>query len=379
MKTVGQGIQGLIHSLVYETALPNLCEWLMSLLIYGAYGYSGRLITREAVNRGLRPLLAGRNRNSLQEWGREMNLPTQTVALGESERLRSLLEDVSVVLHCAGPFARTAHPMVEACLATGTHYFDITGEPEVFLDLREYATRAKEQGVMLLPGMGFDVVPTDCLESHVVDRVPSATTLEVALLLRSGVSRGTLKTMIEQMGKGGLVRRDGQLVSVPSGWVSRTVDFGEAPRTVVSIPEASVVTSGVSTDVPNVTVYIALPKLARVLLSASRYISGILEWRPLRQLLHRLVEWGHSGPSPAARRRGHSVVWAAARKGTNPPRISRLSGPDPYTFTARAALRGVEKGLDGHVPTGFQTPSTAFGPDFVLDIQGVEREDLGDE
>lgn len=349
----------------------------MSLLIYGAYGYSGRLITREAVNRGLRPLLAGRSRNRLQEWGEQMSLPTQTVVLGESEKLRSILDDVSVVLHCAGPFVYTARPMVEACLATGTHYLDITGEPDVFADIREYATKASEEGVMLLPGMGFDVVPTDCLECHVVDRVPSATTLEVALLLQSGVSRGTLKTLIEQMGKGGLVRRDGHLVSVPSGWTSRTVDFGDAPRTVVSIPEASVVTSGVSTNVPNVTVYVALPKVAHALLSASRYVSGILTWRPLKQLLHRLVEWGRSGPSPAARRRGRTVVWAAARNGTNPPRISRLYGPDPYTFTARAALRGVEEVLDGRAPAGIQTPATAFGPEFVLDIQGVEREDLG--
>lgn len=348
----------------------------MSLLIYGAYGYSGRLITREARGRGLRPVLSGRNQKRLREWGEQLNLPTQTVALHETERLRSVLDEASVVLHCAGPFVHTAMPMVKACIATGTHYLDITGEPEVFSDIRDRGAVAAEAEVMLLPGVGFDVVPTDCLARHVTEQGPSATTLEVALFLQSGISRGTLKTLIERMGQGGIVRRDGHLVDVPSGWASRTVDFGGERRTVVSIPEPSVVTSGVSTSVPNVTVYLALPGVARTLLRASRYVSGLLRWEPLKQLLRRLVEWGSTGPSFEARRRGRSVVWAAAREGARSSHWARLYGPDPYTLTARAALNAAEQVLGGYAPAGYQTPSTAFGADFVLDVDGVEREEM---
>lgn len=346
----------------------------MSMLIYGAYGYTGRLITREAVQRGHRPVLAGRNAEKLEAWASQMDLPTRVVALTEKDRLRSVLDEVPVVLHCAGPFVHTAVPMVEACLDTETHYLDITGEPDVFAEIMEYDARARDAGVMLMPGIGFDVVPTDCLARFVAEQVPEATALDVALFPRSGISRGTLKTIVERMGKGGLVRREGELRSVPSGWLTRTVDFGGNVRTVVSIPEASVVTSGVSTTVPNATVYIAVPAIARGLLKAHRYVSGLLAWPPLKTLLQGIVEWGMTGPSPQARRRGRSVVWAAAREGAKPPRRALLYGPEPYTFTARAPLNGVEKVRTEDAPSGYHTPSTAFGADFVLGVEGVRRE-----
>lgn len=345
----------------------------MSILLYGAYGYTGRLVAREAASRGLRPVLAGRDAARLAELGDELDLPTRTVALSESARLRSVLDERAAVLHCAGPFVHTAPPMVEACLETGTHYLDLTGEMEVFRRLADMDAEADAENVMLLPGIGFDVVPSDCLSRFVAERTAAATTLEVALYAEGTVSRGTLKTLIEQMGRGGLVRREGTLRSVPPGWTSRTVDFGDRRRRVISIPEGSVVTSGVSTDVPNVTAYLALPRLVRSLLRASRHAQPLLTWPPLKRLLNRLVERRREGPSRQERQRGRTVVWASARQGDGPPVTARLHGPEAYTFTARTAVRAVERILDGTAPAGYQTPSTAFGANFVFDVKGVER------
>ncbi len=345
----------------------------MSILLYGAYGYTGRLIAQEAVDRGVQPILAGRDAAQLDALGNELNLRTRVVSLTEPDRLRRKLEDVGAVLHCAGPYLHTGPPMVEACLDTATHYLDLTGEMDMFRRLAGRGGEAEAAEIMLLPGIGFDVVPSDCLASAVASQASGASTLEVALYARGNVSRGTLKTLIEQMGQGGLVRRRGELHEVPPGWTTRTVDFGDRRRQVVSIPEGSVVTSGHSTDVPNVTAYLALPPLVQSALRASRYVQGLLRWSPVKQLLKRLVERRRAGPTAEERQRGRTVVWASARQGDGPPVTARLHGPEAYTFTARAAAHAIERVLDGTAPPGYQTPSTAFGADFVLDVSGVER------
>ncbi len=345
----------------------------MSVLLYGAYGYTGRLIAQEAVDRGLKPVLAGRDAARLDALGNKLSLRTRVVSLTEPERLRRKLEDVSAVLHCAGPFVHTGPPMVEACLDTRTHYLDLTGEIDVFRRLAGRSAEAEATGIMLLPGIGFDVVPSDCLASLVAGQVDGASTLEIALYARGNVSRGTLKTLIEQMGRGGLVRREGTLREVPPGWTSRTVDFDDRRRRVISIPEGSIVTSGHSTDVPNVTAYLALPPLVQSALQVSSYVQGLLRWPFLKRLLKRLVEHRRAGPTAEERRRGRTVVWASARQGGGPPVTARLHGPEAYTFTARAAVHGMERVLGGTAPPGYQTPSTAFGADFVLGVEGVER------
>jgi saccharopine dehydrogenase (NAD+, L-lysine-forming) len=345
----------------------------MSLLLYGAYGYTGRLIAEEAVDRGLEPIVAGRNAAKVNALGDRLGLPTRVAALPEAERLRATLEDVTAVLHCAGPYVHTGPPMVEACLDTGTHYLDLTGEMDVFRRLAGQDEAATAAGVMLLPGIGFDSVPSDCMARFVSAQVPEATTLEIALYVRGRASRGTLKTLIEQMGRGGLVRREGVLREVPPGWTSRTVNFGDRDRRVISIPEGSVVTSGASTNVPNVTAYFALPGVLQSILRASRYVQGLLQWPPLKRLLTRLVDQVQEGPTAEERARGRTVVWASAQASRGEAVTARLHGPDAYTFTARAAVNALEHVRDGTVPAGYQTPSTAFGEDFVLGVEGTER------
>ena len=345
----------------------------MSALIYGAYGYTGTLIARAAAEQGLQPVLAGRDADRLSDLGSTLELPTRRASLSEPEELRAALDDASVVLHCAGPFVHTAAPMVAACLETGTHYLDLTGEVDVFRRLADRGADAEAAGCMLLPGIGFDVVPSDCLAQFVAQKTPDANTLEVALYADGTVSRGTLKTLIEQMGRGGVVRREGRLHDVPPGWTSRNVDFGDRRRGVISIPEGSVVTSGVSTEVPNVTAYIAVPLLVQSLLRSSRHVRGLLAWPPLKRLLKRLVEQRPAGPTAEERRQGRTVVWASARGPGGRSTTARLHGPEAYTFTARAAVEALQRVLNETVPSGYQTPATAFGADFALAVDGTSR------
>jgi saccharopine dehydrogenase (NAD+, L-lysine-forming) len=346
----------------------------MTYLIYGAYGYTGELIARHAVAQGHEPILAGRDPQKVDRLAAELDCPSQAVSLTDGFRLRSVLEAVPAVVHCAGPFVHTALPMVEACLDTGTHYLDITGEIDVFEGLMARDPDARAADVMLLPGIGFDVVPTDCLAAGLAEAMPGATDLEIAFMGRGGVSQGTLKTAIGQMGESGLVRRAGDIVEVPPGWSTRTVDFGDHPRTVITIPWGDVATAGHSTGIPNITVYTYLPRLGRQLLRLSRYAQGLLGWRPLQVLLQRLVEAWVPNPSAETRRAGATVVWASVRDEEGSTATARLRGPEAYTFTARTAVLGADRVVNGRAPAGYQTPATAFGSDFVFGVEGVERE-----
>lgn len=346
----------------------------MNYLIYGAYGYTGTLIAEEAVRQGHEPILAGRNREKLDALGTRLERETQIVSLDDDRRLRAVLDEVPAVLHCAGPFARTAPPMVQACLETGTHYLDITGEIPVLQALEARDEEAEARDVCLLPGAGFDVVPTDCLARGLSEQCPDANTLEIALHSVGGVSTGTLKTIIEQIGLGGQVRRDGQVVDVPPGWTSRTVDFAGHPRRVISIPTADVVTAGTSTGIPNVTAYLYLPSFLRKALRFSRFASGLFNWSFLQRLLKRAVDRWVENPSAAAREAGSTHVWASVRTAAGERRTARLQGPHAYTLTARAAVRATAQVVDADGPVGFQTPGTALGADFIDEIEGVETQ-----
>jgi short subunit dehydrogenase-like uncharacterized protein len=345
-------------------------------LIYGANGYTGELVAREAVRRGQRPVLAGRNAEAVRALATELGLEHRAFALDDAETTAAALKGMTAVLHCAGPFVRTSRPMVDACLRAKVHYLDVTGEIEVFERLAARGATAAEAGVMLLPGSGFDVVPTDCLAAHLKRRLPGATRLVLAFHSVGGLSRGTATTMIENLHRGGLIRRDGVLTPVPAGWKTRTVDFGRGPRTVVSIPWGDVATAYYSAGIPDIEVYTTATWPLRLAMKASRFLRPLLASSAVQSFLTRRVRAGAPGPTAEQRGRGRTVVWGEVTDKAGGRAVSRLYGPEGYTFTTLTALAAVEKVLSGDAPPGFQTPAKAYGPDFVLGIEGVKREDL---
>jgi short subunit dehydrogenase-like uncharacterized protein len=154
---------------------------MAGFLIYGANGFTGSLIAHEAVARGQRPVLAGRNAAAVAALARDVGLEYRAFALDDPGKVVEGIRGMQAVLHCAGPFAHTYRPMAEACLQAGVHYLDVTGEVAVFEGLAARAAADKAAGVMLLPGVGFDVVPSDCLAA-LKRRLPSATHLALGNL-----------------------------------------------------------------------------------------------------------------------------------------------------------------------------------------------------
>lgn len=346
-------------------------------LLYGSYGYTGRLIAERAVQSGLRPLLAGRDPAALAAQAEALGLEHRAFTLDDSGALHAALEGVPVVLHSAGPFSHTAAPMAEACVRTGTHYLDITGELGVFEALAFRDAAARSAGVMLLPGAGFDVVPSDCLAAHLKRRLPSATHLSLAFVpVGGGLSRGTATTMAENLGRGGAVRRNGRITPVPAAWKTREVDFGRGPVTVTTIPWGDVSTAYHSTGIPNVEVFTRMAAGQRRMLRLTRHLGWLLDSGPVQGLLKRAIRRNVPGPSPDQRARALSLLWGEASDEQGGRVASRLRAPEGYTLTAMTAVAAVQKVIGGDAPAGFQTPSRAYGADWILEFEGVAREDL---
>ncbi len=277
-----------------------------------------------------------------------------------------------------GPYSRTAKPMVDACLHTGVHYLDITGEIRVFEALAARTAEAQRAGVMVLPGAGFDVVPTDCLAAHLHQRLPEATHLQLAFQGLGEISRGTTLTMLEGVSKGdgGMIRRDGKLVTVPTAWKTRTVDFGQGPRLAMTIPWGDVSTAYYTTAIPNIEVYLATTPLWARVAKLSGLLTPLLRAAPVQAFLQKRVRSGPAGPTAQERAQGRSLLWGMAEDSQGNCVASRMQTPDGYTLTVETALLIVTKVLAGAIKPGFQTPASAYGADLILEVAGVSRQDI---
>ena len=345
----------------------------MTWMIYGANGYTGDLAAREAVKKGLSPILAGRNAEALGKLGRELGLQVRTFPLDNPQAAAAELYGVKAVLHCAGPFIHTSAPMVAACLATGAHYLDITGEIAVFEGVLARGDDARRAGVALIPGVGFDVVPSDCLAARLAAALPDATELELAFYAEGGsVSRGTMKTMIESLPHAGAIRRNGRIVPVPLAFDAKEIDFGgkAGKRWAMTIPWGDVSTAWHSTGIPNIRVYSGTPPATIRRMKRLSPLLPLAGWRPVKRFAQRWVERKVTGPSAHLRETARVYLWGQARNAGRSV-TSTLETPEGYHFTAVSAVAALERVLQGAVQPGAWTPSRAFGADFVAGLPGV--------
>jgi short subunit dehydrogenase-like uncharacterized protein len=344
-------------------------------LIYGAYGYTGTLVAEEAVRRGHRPLLAGRAVQKLAPLAARLGLDDVAVGLEDPAALASALEGIDLVFHAAGPFVHTSEPMIRACLAAGASYVDITGEIPVFQNTFAHDAEARERGVALISGVGFDVVPTDCLARHVAEQVPGAVELELAIAATAfQASAGTTRTVLEGLRGGSLARRDGRLVPLPFGEGLRRVRFPHGERWVMPIPWGDLETAYHSTGIPTITTYLECrPEQLRWLRLGAAIGGRLLALPPLRRLALAAAS-RIRGPSEEARRTRRSYVWARAADAAGGSAEAWLVTAEGYQFTALSGIRCVERTL-AERPHGALTPAQAFGPDLVLEIDDTRRYD----
>lgn len=346
------------------------------VLIYGANGYSGGLAAQHVTEAGLDAVVAGRSREAIELCAARYNLPARVFSVDEPEEIAQALNDIDVVLNCAGPFIRTAKPLAEACIKAGVHYLDITGEIAVIETMAAMNEQARKAGVVLMPATGFDVVPTDCMAAHLKSRLPDAETLELAFYGLSSLSHGTATTIVEGLSEGGAVRRDGRIVSEPAASRLISVDFGRGPRRCASIPWGDVASAYYTTGIPNIVTYMAMPGASARIANLTRPFHRLGGTRPVKWLAQRLVDRNISGPSDQERERGASFVWGRASSAAGHVVEARLTTLEGYTLTWKTSLEIAGRVQRGEVSPGFQTPAGAFGADFILEFPPSERHDV---
>lgn len=352
-----------------------------SFLLYGANGYTGELIARYASQYELQPVLAGRREEALTPLAAKLNLPYKVIDLSDTATLLAALKEVKVVIHAAGPFHHTARQMVDACLLTGTHYLDINGDITVFEMLKHYDTAAKQAGIMIMPGAGFDVVPTDCIALLLKRSLPDAVALKLAFAtLGGGLSHGTAMSMAGKLGEGGAVRKEGKIIRQPLGQKGMRVDFsagsrgGEKKLFVMSIPWGDIATAHFTTGIPDIETYTGISKGTYRILKLQFLFNWLLRTNFMRNFIKNKINKRPAGPNDEQRSKALALVWGQAMNAAGKTVTARLSGPDGYTLTTYSTLLIAQKVLQGNFKAGYQTPAGMYGEDLVLEVPGVERE-----
>ncbi len=347
----------------------------MAWMIYGAAGFSGTLLAEEAVRRGHRPLLAGRSAQKLAPLAERLGLEHRIFALDDLRALTRALEKVELVLHAAGPFAHTSDVMVKACTLAGAHYLDITGEYSVLENTFAYDEAARQKQIAIVSGVGFDVVPSDSLAVYVAAQVPNARTLEIAIAGLTRMSKGTAQSGVGLIAEGGRARRNGQLIHYPVGAGIRKIPFPHGEQTAMPIPWGDLATAYRSTGIPNITTYAAVPPILATLAQPFGILAKpLFSLPPVRALAHQMAGVFMRGPDSAMQQSGKAYLWARAADEEGGAAQAWLETAEPYRFTALTGIRCVEQVL-AQRPVGALTPAQAFGPDFVLEIEGTRRLD----
>lgn len=347
-------------------------------VIYGATGHSGGLVARRAVDRGLAPVLAGRDAAKTAALAASLGVTSGAAPLDDAAALRRMFEGAVIVLNAAGPFSRTTTAVVDACLAAGAHYLDLSGEVRTIDALARRTSRPPRPETMIMPAVGYEVVASDCLAAHVASRLPGATTLRIATTPAAWASRGSMRTLGEAT-RSSLVRVNGTLAETGLGSPRHAFDFGQGPTPALGLALADLVTAYYTTGIPTIETFVEATPLVRTLIASTRALGWLWRTDPGKAWLEAtadlLPEDPSAGADPSSVR---MIVVAEAEDAAGRLVRARCTTPEAYAFTAAAAVAAVERTLAGDVEPGFQTPGRVWGPDFALGLGGVAREDLED-
>lgn len=344
------------------------------LLLYGANGYTGKLIARYAKEYNLSPVLAGRNEAIISALSKELNYEYRVFALDDLTVIEKQLQDVQLVIHAAGPFANTAKQMVEACIATGTHYIDINGDIPVFEQIKTYHAAAQQAGVMLMPGAGFDVIPTDCCALHLKEQMPDATHLQLAFIpSRSQTSHGTATTMATRIGEKAVIRENGQFVKKPLGYKGMWLNVNSQQRFVMSLQWGDISTAYHTTGIPNVEVFTGMKPTVYRILKFQFLFNWLLRTEFMRNYIQRKIDKGPSGPTDEQRANANTIIWGKVTNAGGKELTHQFSCADGYSVTAWGILTIAQKILAGNFKAGYQTPAGCYGKHLIHEIPGTKN------
>jgi len=339
---------------------------IKKLIIYGAYGYSAKLILENLIKNDVKPMLAGRDEYKLRKVANDYDCDFVVFDLEDQEKIKENLKGYHTVLNCAGPFKYTAEKFFKACIETCTNYLDITGEIPVLEKAWTYNEQAKEKGITILPAVGFDVIPTDCLAAKLKEEMPEAISLKLGFDGKGNkMSRGTNLTTLEIIDEESKIRRDGKILTIPIGELVYEIKNDKIEFQGIAIPWGDVSSAYYSTGIPNIEVFLGVNKAAfasRRLFAAGKSILGI---NFVKDFLMKQISKRMSGPSAYERQKASMIVWGEVENENGEKLFEAYRFIDGYELTGRGAAEAVIKVMNKEVEKGTQTPSLAFGYEFM--------------
>lgn len=347
-------------------------------MIYGANGYTGELIAREAKARGLNPILAGRNDKAIISLAEELGFDSRVFNLNDQKNIMSQLSDVQLVLNCAGPFSSTSQQMITACIRSGTHYLDITGEISIFEYAHSQNLLAEEANIVLCPGVGFDVTPTDCIAAQLKQMLPDANYLALGFDSDSALSAGTAKTAVEGFVIGGKVRINSQIKTVPLAWKTRFIDFGKGEKLATTIPWGDISTAFYTTGIPNIEVYIPISPKRLSILKRANYIRWFLGLSFIQSFLKKKAA-EQKGPNIEQLKSQLTHVWGEAKNVQGISKTIRIITANGYALTVASSLGVAEHLLKNKLKGGYRTPSQLMGSAYISRLPGYSEIFNGDK
>lgn len=345
------------------------------LIIYGATGYTGRLIADEAKKQGLTPTLAGRNAEKVRTMAEELDLPWAAFSVDDLHAVATALKGKKALLSVAGPFSATAEQLMTAAIEARVHYLDVTGEIPVFEMAAKLGPKAKEAGITLLPGVGFDVVPSDCLAAHTAARSRNPVSLRLAIKGLGGPSRGTAKTIVEALGIGTAVRRSGIIDHIRPGSLLSDFDFGNGAEQYIAVSWGDISTAYHSTSIGDIEVFFPYEGPIRSMNKVSRYLGPLMKMGWLQTVLKNQIDKQPAGPTSEERDQAGAELRAEVIDESGAKFISQLTTPNGYSLTAETAVTSALKVLEEDIEPGFKTPSLAFGANYIREFDGCRLED----
>ncbi|QFH87965.1 hypothetical protein FR760_24345 (plasmid) [Enterobacter hormaechei] len=319
---------------------------MKKLMIYGATGYTGSMIVRHALEASLQIIIAGRDREKLAAMSSVLNVPFRAFSLDNPENIDGGLEDIGVVINCAGPFLHTARPLMEAAIRQKVHYLDVAAELDSYLLAEILDEAASSAGVMLLPGCGGSVAMLGCLAAHAVTQVNKPTSISLALHITGTMSRGSAVSAAENLSTQCLIRRNGQLSETEASEL-QDFDFGNGRQACFPVTLPDLITVWKATGIPDIKTFVHV--------SGEGFPQGNLADLP-------------DGPTVQEREASRYQAVAEVLNADGETQHMLLDTVNGYSFTALAAAEAGRRVLAGECRPGFQTPAALFGKHFAETI-----------
>lgn len=345
------------------------------IVLFGATGYTGALTAHALVRRGATPVLAGRNRAALEDLAAELDGDVEIAVADATDptAVRALLEPGDVLVSTVGPFLKFGEAAVAAAAEMGAHYLDSTGEgPFVRSVFERHGQVAERSGATLLSAFGFDFVPGNLAGAMALEQAgPGADRVDVCYAVRNfGTSGGTRASIAGVMLEDGYAFSGGAMHNARPGREVRRFDLGERSLTGISVSASEQYGLPASYDgLRDVGVYLAVPGLtARFMALSGLALTPVRRLGGLRSLAgslaERLIPGSTGGPTEEQRSRTSMEVVAEARSDAQVTGRVRLTGGDPYDYTAEILAWGaVTAASGGLLAKGACGPVEAFGLD----------------